>query len=55
MAKNTKTTREGIIVTVDNATVTVQYSKCYISVVTFPNKEQARKEYGKFRKGHKKL
>lgn len=51
----TKITKNGIIVTLEDNTITKRYSKNYISCISFSNNKLAKQEFGKFRKDHKAI
>ena len=51
----TKTTKNGIKVILNGNTITKQYSKNYITCLTFANHKLAKKEFSKFRQSHNTL
>lgn len=50
-----KTTAEGIKVSLVGNTLVKRYSKHYVCFMSFSTHREAKKEFSKFRQGHKQL
>lgn len=50
-----KVTKQGLVVTLIQNEVQVHYMRTLISVTSFPNRMDAKREFGKYRQSHKDL
>lgn len=50
-----KITSSGIEITLAGTTLVKRYSRTYVCFMSFSTREEATKEFKKFRQGHKKL
>lgn len=50
-----KTTKEKLIITKQGNNIITHYSKHFISITTFKNSKDARKEFNKYRQGYKQV
>ena len=50
-----KITKQGLVVTLIQNEVQVRYMRTLISVTSFSNRRNARREFGKYRQSHKDL
>lgn len=50
-----KLTKQGLVITLIQNEVQVRYMRTLISVTSFSNRRDARREFGKYRQSHKDL
>lgn len=50
-----KTTKEGWEIVLFDNTLIKRYSRTYICMMSFSTHQEAKKEFGKFKQGYKKL